>query len=254
MPSCSVVSARLPPLLRRVPSAVRAVVDRLGVRLAAGLVAALAVLALFRVLSESVAEGGTDAFDTAIRSFVNDLSSPAVTSAFRQLTDLGSPRLLVPFTMAAAAGFLWVRRRRAAILIVVTMLGVVFLDHSLKLVFQRTRPVPFFGLETPSSYSFPSGHSLASFCFYGALAALLAVRTRRLVLRVLIWISGAAVILTVGLSRIYLGVHYPSDVLAGYAAGFVWVVAVASGDRFFRRTADTPAHRAPAAEAPVPER
>jgi undecaprenyl-diphosphatase len=246
------VPPRVAPLLRRIPAAVRAIVDRLGVRLAVGLVAALIVLALFQVLSRSVARGGTDAFDGAVRSFVNDLSSPAATGTFRHLTDLGSPRLLVPFTVAAAAGFLWLRRRRAAILIVVTMLGVVFLDHSLKLVFQRTRPVPFFGLETPSSYSFPSGHSLASFCFYGALAALVAVRTRRLALRVLIWISGAAVILTVGLSRIYLGVHYPSDVLAGYAAGFVWVVAVASGDRFFRRTADTPAHRAPAAEAPVP--
>jgi undecaprenyl-diphosphatase len=246
------VSSRVPALFRRIPAAVRAIVDRLGVRLALGLVAAMATLASFQGLSEGVAEGSTDAFDQSIRSFVNDLSSPPSTAAVRRLTELGSPVLLVPFTLAAALGFLWVRRRRAAILIVVTMLGVVLLNHTLKLFFQRTRPVPYFGLEAPSSYSFPSGHALAAFCFYGALAALLVVRTRRTWLRVALWLAAIAIIGAIGLTRIYLGVHYPSDVLAGYMAGFIWVVTVASGDRFLRRTADTPAHRAPAAEAPVP--
>jgi undecaprenyl-diphosphatase len=245
------MALRASPLPRRAFRALEVVVDRLGVRLAAALLAAVLVFALFQALAEGVAEGETEAFDHAIRRAVNGLASPALTGAMRALTELGSPRLLVPFSLLAVAAFLRVDRRRAAVLVAVTMLGVALLDSGLKLLFQRERPAPFFGLVPPSSYSFPSGHALASFGFYGVLAALLAARTRRRALRILTWAAAAVLVGAVGLTRVYLGVHYPSDVLAGWAAAFVWVVAVASVDRFFRRTADTPAHRAPAAEAPV---
>ena len=231
--------------------AFRTVIDRLGARLFAGLLAALLVLVLFRVLAVSVAQGITDEIDHEIRRSVNHLSSPALTTAMRRLTDLGSPLVLTPLTLAAAFGFLRVRRRRAAVLIVVTMLGVVLLDSGLKLVFQRARPVPFFGLPVPSSYSFPSGHALAAFCFFFTLAALLAVRTRSPVLRVLVALLAAAVVATVGLSRVYLGVHYPTDVIAGYAAGFIWVVSVVSVDQFFRRRLDARSSHEAVAERPV---
>jgi len=75
----------------------------------------------------------------------------------------------------------------------------------------------------PHTYSFPSGHALCSFCFYGVLAGLLSARTKPLGWRLLIWIAAAAMVIAIGLSRIYLGVHYPSDVVAGYLAATVWV-------------------------------
>ena len=78
---------------------------------------------------------------------------------------------------------------------------------------------------------FPSGHALLSFCLYGVLAAVLAARLKGRRARALVWAAAALLVLLVGLSRLYLGVHYPSDVLAGYAAAFVWVVAVAAADR-----------------------
>ncbi|PYQ56015.1 MAG: hypothetical protein DMF78_00220 [Acidobacteria bacterium] len=164
-------------------------------------------------------------------------------------TELGSPAVLLPGTVIASFVFLRLRRLRAAILLLVTMVGATLLNWLLKLLFQRTRPVPFFGLDAPSSYSFPSGHALASFCFYGALAALVTARLRSRWLRLAIWALAALVIVAVGFTRIYLGVHYASDVIAGYAAAFVWVLAVASADRVFR-PADERGSKAAAAEPP----
>jgi undecaprenyl-diphosphatase len=101
----------------------------------------------------------------------------------------------------------------------------------------------------PASYSFPSGHSLAAFCFYGALAALLTARLRSRWLSALVWASAVVIIVAVGFSRLYLGVHYLSDIVGGYATGFVWVLTVASADRVFRR-ADERRSRAAVAEPP----
>src|SRR5205809_746795 len=94
------------------------------------------------------------------------------------------PLFLIPATLVCAFVFLHLRRIRGAILLTVTMAGVTLLNWILKGIFQRPRPLPFFGLTTPTSYSFPSGHSLASFCFYGALAALVTARLRSRALRV----------------------------------------------------------------------
>jgi membrane-associated phospholipid phosphatase len=112
-------------------------------------------------------------------------------------------------------------------LLAITMLGVAALDVSLKHAFHRPRPIAFFGT-SPSSYSFPSGHAFGSLCFYGVLAAILAARVRRRVAKFCLWIAAALLIGMIGFSRIYLGVHYPSDVIAGYLAGAVWVAAVLS--------------------------
>jgi undecaprenyl-diphosphatase len=117
---------------------------------------------------------------------------------------------------------------------VVNLAGAVVLDLTLKFAFHRSRPVPFFG-PVPRTYSFPSGHSLFSFCFYGVLAGLLAGRVRSVPARVLIWLTAALLVLAIGLSRIYLGVHYPSDVIAGYLAGTIWAASMVALDRWRRR-------------------
>jgi undecaprenyl-diphosphatase len=78
----------------------------------------------------------------------------------------------------------------------------------------------------PSSYSFPSGHALGSLCFYGILASVLSDRMRPGKQKFFVWLAAAFLVAMIGLSRIYLGVHYPSDVIAGYLAGAVWVTAV----------------------------
>jgi membrane-associated phospholipid phosphatase len=93
------------------------------------------------------------------------------------------------------------------------------------------RPASYFNYPLPGSPSFPSGHALYAASVLGGLAVLLTARMERRLLQLLLWLITVSLILLVGLSRVYLGVHYPSDVLAGYAIGVIWVTTVAVGDR-----------------------
>jgi undecaprenyl-diphosphatase len=108
------------------------------------------------------------------------------------------------------------------------MAGALVLDISLKHAFHRQRPTPFFG-PLPHTYSFPSGHAMFSVCFYGVLAGLVADRTNSRVIKICIWLLAVVLIAAIGLSRIYLGVHYPTDVLGGYLAA-VWVSSTIAFD------------------------
>lgn len=141
----------------------------------------------------------------------------------RGCTLLGSALFLVPLGAFLAWRLTRMGRRPAAILLVVAALGGEALDEALKLLFARPRPAAFFGLAQPETYSFPSGHSMASCCFYGALAMIAAARARSRARRWAIWAGAAALIVCIGFSRIYLGVHYPSDVLGGYLAAVAWL-------------------------------
>ena len=244
-----VVADKQLPRLSRIRTAARTLADRLGPRLGLGLLAAAIVLVLFAILADEVREGETQHVDEAVRMAIHDVASPPATAILYGATQLGSPLFLLPMTIVCSLVFLRLRRIRGAILLTVTMVGVTVLNWILKAIFQRARPVPFFDLETPTSYSFPSGHSLASFCFYGALAALVAARLRSRVLRAIVWAAAAVIIAAVGFSRLYLGMHYASDVVAGYATGFVWVLTVASADRVLRR-GDRAGPRSAVAEPP----
>lgn len=193
------------------------------------LAAAFLSIFLFAWLAEGVAKDQTAQFDSYIRAAVHQWTNPALTRLMFAATWMGSIGLAIVAVLAFALfrHFLW---RRAAIWLLVTLAGAAILVIGLKTAFHRPRPVPFFGA-LPETYSFPSGHSLFSFCLYGVLAGLLADRARSPLLRILIWIVSATLIFSIGLSRIYLGVHYPSDVLAGYLAGAIWVSTMLALDR-----------------------
>jgi|SRR5215469_2084974 len=188
---------------------------------------ALAVVALllFVGLSEEILRTGTDGFDQAIRAAVHAHSSPALTAFFRGITNLGDWMVLVPMCLLLALFFALGGMRRQLQLLLLTMAGALFLDAMLKLLIRRPRPVPFF-IPKPSTYSFPSGHALVSFCFYGLLAGMASLQLKAPWQRAAVWAGAAVVIGSIGLSRIYLGVHWPSDVVAGYAAAIVWMGAV----------------------------
>lgn len=211
---------------------------RLGARLAFALAAAMGALLLFALLAEDVLEGETMAFDGTVRSLVQQFASPDLTSAMRFVTMLGSTQTLVALGLCASALFVAAGWRRDLILFAVTMAGAAALNATLKLSFGRARPEAFFDTPLPTSYSFPSGHALLSLCFYGALAVVVAPRLRRTTARAAVWASAGLLAALIGFSRIYLGVHYPSDVVAGYAAALVWVVLVALGDYTLSRRPD----------------
>jgi undecaprenyl-diphosphatase len=205
-----------------------------------GLVASLAlsVLALvfFAWLAGEVLEGDSRAFDDAVRTAVHSHVSPGLTTFMRGVTHLGDPLVVVGLCAVGFAAFWYKGWKRGAAWIAVTMAGAVLLDVTLKLAFERERPVPFFGM-APKSYSFPSGHALGAFCFYATLAGLVAHRTRRHLVRVLAGVAAGVLIAVIGFSRIYLGVHYPTDVIAGYAAAAIWVGALVSLDGLRRHRA-----------------
>ena len=193
----------------------------------------VALLALFALgwLADEMLEGDTLAFDLRVRAAVHALASPRLTQILILTSSLGGPIVLTPLSAALAAIFAWRRWWRGAILLLVAVAGAGVLDTALKSAFKRPRPAPFFDYALPSSFSFPSGHALLAFCFFTATAALLAPRLRSPVLRGLVWAVAALTIAAIGFSRIYLGVHYPSDVLAGYAAGLLWSSVIIAGDR-----------------------
>jgi undecaprenyl-diphosphatase len=143
----------------------------------------------------------------------------------------GGPSWLVPIGIAVALAFVLQGWPRGALLIGVTLSGAGLLNALLKQTFARERPEAFFDYPLPLSQSFPSGHAIFAASVFGGLAVLVTDRVSNPVLRVLVWLVALAMILLVGVSRVYLGVHYPSDVLAGYAVAVFWVTGVAVGDR-----------------------
>lgn len=202
-----------------------------------GLTAAAAAAVLFVWLAEEMLEGETRAFDEGVRAFVQQHAGQALTSLMSAMTLLGSTLVLILLSVSVLIIFFRVKWVHALVLFTITMLGAFVLNVALKLSFHRARPVPFFGLTAPSSYSFPSGHALYSLCFYGTLAALITVRLKGWAARIVVWALAVLLIVIIGFSRIYLGVHYPSDVLAGYAAALVWVCTIAFGDHVLHRKA-----------------
>jgi len=200
-----------------------------------GLLVAIAALVVFAWIAELIGRGGVLEFDNNIRALIHRHASPALTRIMVGFSVLGSPACLIVLGCVAVAHFVRSGRPRIAMLFVITVLGAELLDQILKLLFHRTRPVAFFGLAEPMGYSFPSGHSLVSCAFFGVLATFAAGRAKNNVLRWACRISAALLIAVIGISRIYLGVHYPSDVIAGYLAALVWVFSVASARRWMRR-------------------
>jgi len=201
----------------------------LGVAIPVSLLLAVGGLFLFAWIAEEVMENNTRRFDAAVRSWVHQYSSPSMTSVAKIASWLGEYGVAIAFVIALVV-FLVLHWQRAAIWLTATLAGALVLNVSLKYAFHRQRPTPFF-VPVPHTYSFPSGHALFSFCFYGVLAGLIADRVESRVAEVCVWGGAVLLIAAIGLSRIYLGVHYPTDVIAGYVAAAVWVSSMIAFDR-----------------------
>jgi undecaprenyl-diphosphatase len=198
----------------------------LSLSLLVGLLAAIATLVFFGWLADEVLEGETRKFDEATRAAVHQLASPAMTTIMRGFSFAGSTLALTIATIIGGAWLVTKKRGREAKLFAVTMIGAALLNTTLKLTFKRARPLPFYDLLPPETYSFPSGHSLMSCCFFGALAAIVTARMKKKRARAIVWLLASTMFLLIGFSRIYLGVHHTTDVIAGFAAALIWILVV----------------------------
>jgi undecaprenyl-diphosphatase len=183
---------------------------------------------VFVEVADRVTAGRTQVFDEELmlKMRAGSPSQPRGPSwlpgAMRDLTALGSWPVLTFFVLAVAGALGARRQYHALALLLVATVGGILLNEFLKGVFARPRPAAALHLTEVRSMSFPSGHAMESAIIYLTLAAVLARLVRTRVLQM--YFVGHAVALTfvVGLSRVYLGVHYPSDVLAGWTAGLAW--------------------------------
>lgn len=198
----------------------------LSLSLLLGLIAAIGMLIFFGWLTDEVLEGDSRQFDETTRAAVHQLASPLLTIIMRGLSFIGSTLALAVATTFVIVGLARKKLGHEAKLFAITMVGAALLNMTLKLTFKRARPVPFFDLTPPETYSFPSGHSLTSAVFFGALAAILTARIKSRRVRVIVWIVCTAMFLLIGFSRIYLGVHHTTDVIAGFSAALIWILVV----------------------------
>lgn len=198
----------------------------LSLSLLLGLGTAIATLIFFGWLADEVLEGETRHFDDVTRAAIHQLASPTLTLVMRGFSIIGGTIALTIGTIIVVVRFAMKKWGREAKLFAITMIGAGLLNITLKLAFKRSRPEPFFNLSLPETYSFPSGHSLTSAVFFGAFAAILTARIKSRRARVAIWIVSTFMFLTIGFSRIYLGVHHTTDVIAGFAAALIWILMV----------------------------
>jgi undecaprenyl-diphosphatase len=180
-------------------------------------------LIVFVGLADEVRDRDTLQFDEAVLRFVNQASTPALDRVVIAITNLGDKLAVVVFALVAGVMLYRSRRRRAAVVVLLGVAGAAALNLIIKSLFQRDRPELWERLVTETSYSFPSGHSMASSAL--ALSLIIVMWNTKYRLPV-VCILGVYAIL-VGLSRLYLGVHYPTDVLAGWLVSATWVGLVA---------------------------
>lgn len=195
----------------------------------------LAALSFFAKLADEVLERETQQLDEAVLAWFRQFASPPLDVTMRAITSLGSEAVAVFLVLLLA--YLGIRRRwGAAVGSLLVTVGAQLLNNVLKDLFHRTRPAPVDALIPSQAFSFPSGHVMVAAAFYAFLAYL----GWRLFhgWRQRAWVGLLAVLLVlIGISRLYLGVHYLTDVVAGYLAGFIWTDAVILGGHVLGRRA-----------------
>jgi membrane-associated phospholipid phosphatase len=204
------------------PARVARFVNVVGLELLGGLAVLTLGAWIFGLMVEELSEGDIH-LDTRFAAWLHDHATSGWTTFFENVTRLGNIPVLILVTLVAAI-VLWRKRLRTELeLLLLAAVGAEILTVGLKLGFERERPFFPDPLATESTYSFPSGHASVSLAVYGTIGYILArhASTRRKQFAAL---AGAAVlVLLIGLSRLYLGVHYLSDVIAGFSLGLAWV-------------------------------
>lgn len=187
------------------------------------LIAAITVAVLaFSVLAVLVLNGVTTSFDEATLLWINQHASPGFDSFFVAFTELGGLIVVTVVSALLFGYFLYRKKYTKALLVAAGVGGAALMNIILKSIFDRPRPDLWEWLVVETHFSFPSGHATASM----ALAIVIVALLWKTKWRIVSIIGAAMYILSIGFSRLYLGVHYPTDILGGWLLGAAWVLLV----------------------------
>jgi len=177
----------------------------------------------FSFIAVLIGVGKVAEFDQALISFIRGFETPALTSIMKLFTFIGSfPVVLVIFLIVSFIFYRVLKSRTEIFLVAAVIVGTQVINLLLKLLFHRARPDIHLLIDV-GGYSFPSGHAMSAFAVYGILTFVFWRHIPKSIGRISLIIGSSMFILFIGMSRIYLGVHYPSDIIGGYFASAAWL-------------------------------
>lgn len=187
-----------------------------------GFVVATIALGVFVAIADVILKKQTLAFDTQILLAIRQIHTPLLDRLMVFITFLGEPWVLMLLTIVLGLALIFQKHRLEALTLLVSSSGALGLNIWLKEIFTRSRPALWEQILDVKFYSFPSGHAMVSLVVYAVLAYGLALRFRHQ--QAIIVLGSIALIAAIGFSRLYIGVHWPTDVIGGYAAGLAWAI------------------------------
>jgi undecaprenyl-diphosphatase len=208
--------------LRKAISATGSFISGLGALIVAGIVVAAIAIWIFGEVAEIVMRGGTQSFDESVLRWLGAHHTKLLDGAMIEITALGTGTVVMMIVAVAALFLFLTKHKYSGLLLLVATGGGILLNLVLKLRFDRPRPHVFVWGTNAVSSSFPSGHAMSATIVYSTVAYLAIRLYRRTWPKVLTAIAAGGTIVAISASRLYLGVHYPSDVLAGAVIGLAW--------------------------------
>jgi membrane-associated phospholipid phosphatase len=186
------------------------------------LIVYLLILGIVAWLCTEVWEKEAFSLDRSLLLWIHQFANPQLDRVMLFVTSLGNPAMVVTIFISTIAWLGMKRRAADGIRFAVVCAGGILINQVMKLFFAKPRPELWMRLISEYSFSFPSGHAVGSMVVYGFIAYILAKELPTY--KRYIYLLASILILAIGFSRLYLGVHYPTDVIAGYGVGGLWLV------------------------------
>ncbi len=240
-------------VLRRVVIRAGSTIGGLGVFLVAGIIIAATGAILFGKLAETVMQGSTQAVDESVLIWMARQRTPVADAFMLEITALGTGIVVMTIVGIAALFLSLTRHKYSALLLLVATAGGLVLNSALKLFFDRPRPQVFEWGTHAATSSFPSGHAMSAAIVYSTVAYLAARLHKYAWARAITLFVAGIIIVLICASRMYLGVHYPSDVIAGATIGLAWAAFCMATLEAVQRYSQRVAPEIQADEMPAPE-